>query len=108
MQLTYDIREDEVPPRDEGPDLSDCYVAVEVRRTRFGDPGAELGVAQTSQHGGQSGDEEAEDDGRPRLLAGDLASQDVDAGAQRGAHPQSDEVQGGQAAGEAGLLAGAV
>lgn len=108
MKLTYDIREDEIPPCDEGPDFSNCHIAIKICRARLGHPGAELSVAQAGQHGGQSGDEEAEDDGRSRLLSGDLASEDVDASAQRGAHSQSNEVQGGQAAGELGLFTGEV
>lgn len=106
--LTYHIGEDEVPPRDEGPDFSNRDVAVKVRGARFGDTGAEFGVAQAGQHGGQSSGEETEDDGGSRLFSGNLAGQDVDAGAERGAHPQGDEVQGGQATGKLRLLTGAV
>lgn len=105
MLLTYHIGKDEVPPCDESPDFSDRNVTVKVRRARFGDTRSELGVAQAGQHGGQSGDEEAEDNGRSCLVPSNFASEDVDAGAKRGANPQGDEVQGGQAAGELGLFA---
>lgn len=106
--LTYHIGEDEVPPCDEGPDFSDCHIAVKVRRACFGDPGAEFSVAQAGQHGGQCSDEETEDNSGSCLISGDLASEDIDTGAERGAHPQGDEVQGGQAAGELGFFTGKV
>lgn len=106
--LTYDIGEDEVPAGDEGPDFSDSHVAVKVRRACFGDTGAKFGIAQAGKHRGEGSDEKTEDNGRPRLIPGNLASQDVDASAQRGAHPQGDEVQGGQAAGEPRLFIGTV
>lgn len=102
--LTYHIGEDEVPPRDEGPDFSNRHVAVKVRGARFGDTSAEFSVAQAGQHGGQCSDEETEDNSRSRLVPGDLASEDVDTGTKCGAHPQGDEVQGGQAAGKLGLF----
>ena len=90
LNLTYHIGEDEVPPGDEGPDFSNCHIAVKIRRARLGDTSPKLGVAQPGQHGGQSGDEEAEDNSRSCLQSGDLASQDVDTGAESGAHPQGD------------------
>lgn len=108
LKLTDHIRQDEVPARYEGPYFSHRHVAVEVRRARLGDAGAELGVAQAGQHGGQGRDEEAEDNGWSRLLSSDLACEDVDTGAQRGAHAQGDEVQSGQAAGELRLFVGEV
>lgn len=95
MKLTYHIGEDEIPSRDEGPDLSDCHVAVQVRRARLGNTGAKFCIAQASQHGGQRSDEETEDNSGSCLLSGDLASEYVDTSAECGAHPQSDEVQGG-------------
>lgn len=95
--LTDHIREDEVPPRDEGPDLPHRHVAVEVGGARFGNSRAEFGVAQAGQHGGQSGDQEAEDDSGPRLIPGHFPGQNVDPGSEGGAHSQGDEVQGGQA-----------
>ncbi|TNN64237.1 hypothetical protein EYF80_025488 [Liparis tanakae] len=82
-----------------------ALATLAVRGAGFRDTGAKLGVAQSGQHGGQRGDEEAEDDSRTCFFPGDLASEDVDAGAECGAHPQGDEVQRGQAAGESGLLA---
>lgn len=90
--LTYHIRENEVPARDEGPDLSHRHVAVKVCRACFGNPGPKFGIAQASQHGGQSGDQEAEDDSRPCFFPGDLAGKNVDTGAKGGAHSQGDEV----------------
>lgn len=106
--LTYDIREDEVPAGDEGPDFANCHVAVKVRGARFGDAGAKFSIAQAGKHRGEGGDEKTEDNGRPRPISGNLAGQDVDASAQRGAHPQGDEVQGGQTAGELRLFIGTV
>lgn len=90
--LTYHIRENEVPSRDEGPDLSDRHVAVKVRRACFGNPCTKFGVAETSQHGGESSDQEAEDDSRPCLIPGDFTGENVDTGAKGGAHSQGDEV----------------
>lgn len=103
LRLTYDIRQDEIPSCYEGPDFSDCHVAVQVCGARLRDTGAKFGVAQAGQHGGQSGDEEAEHDGGSRLVSRDLTGKDVDTSTQRGAHSQGNEVQGGQAAGELGL-----
>ena len=104
QELTDDVGQDEVPAGDEGPDLPDRHVAVEVRRARLGDARSELGVAEPRHDRGQGGDEEGDDDAGARVALGHLPGQHVDAGPQGAAHAQGDEVHRAQAAAQLGVL----
>lgn len=103
--LTNDIREDEVPARDEGPDFSNCDVAIEVSRASFGDAGSELSVTKASQDGGEGSDEEGEDNGRSRAVSSYSSSKHIHSGAQRAADAQGHQVKRVEASREVRLLA---
>lgn len=105
---TNDVGQDKVPAGDEGPELADGDVAVEVGRAGLGHARAELAVAEAGQHRGQRGNEEGDDDGGARVVTGHGPGQDVHAGPQRAAHAQRHQVQGVEAAGQPAVLPAAV
>ena len=101
--LTDDVGQNEDPANDESPDLPHCHVAVHIGWASSGDAGTELSVTQARQDGRDGRYQKAQHNGRPCLLSGHLSTEHVDPRAQGGAHPQRDEVQGGQAAGKLGV-----
>lgn len=107
-QLTNDIRKDEVPASNEGPDFSDGHVAVQVSRARLRHPSTELCIAKSCQHGRQGRHQETKDDRGTSLLSCYLSSQHVDPCTECRAHAQSHQIQSGEASSEASLLAGKV
>ena len=72
--------QENVPADDKGPEFADGDVGVDVGRSSFRHPTAELGVAQSRQDGSQSGDDEGDDNGRTRQFVGHRSRQHVDSG----------------------------
>ena len=77
--LTDSVLKDEVPPDNEGNELPDRRVRVDIGRAGPGHPRAELGVADAGEGGGEAGHGEGEDHRGPRHVAGNGARQDIDA-----------------------------
>ena len=84
--LTDSVLKDEVPPDDEGNELPDRRVRVDIGRAGPGYPRAELGVADPRQRGGETCYGEGEDQRGPRHVARHGARQDVDADSCRTKH----------------------
>lgn len=106
--LTNGIRKEEVPSGDEGQQLSGRHVSVKVRRARFGHAGTELSVTQAGKDGRHRRNQEGQNDGGSRILFGHVAGHHVDPGAQRAPDTQRHQVEGVEAARQAGLVAGGV
>lgn len=101
---TYDIREQQVPPRDESPHLAHSHVAVEIGRSRLGHAGAEFSIAESGEDRGQSSNEKGDDDAGAGQRSGHLTRKYVDPGAQCAAHAESHQVHRTETPSERGLL----
>ncbi len=84
------IFEGQVPADDPCDKLAQSGIAVGVGRAGNGNDGGKLRVAQSCKRAGQSGENEAECDCRPRMQCSGLAREREDARADDGADAQGD------------------
>lgn len=78
--------QDEVPSYDEGPELADGDVGVDVRAARLRYPGGQLGVTEGRQNGSETSHEEAEDHPGSSRVVRDRSRQHVNSGADHMTH----------------------
>ena len=97
--------QDQVPADDPGDELAEAGVGERVRRARHRHRAGELGVAERRQRAGDPGEHERERDGRTGLLAGGLAGEHEDAGADDHADPEHRQLSGAELACGAGARA---
>ena len=85
--------EDQVPADDPGDQLAEARVGERVRRPGDRHGAGELGVAERGERAGEAGEDERERDRGPGLLAGGLAGEHEDAGADHDADPEDGQLE---------------
>ena len=86
------VFQDQIPADDPGEDFAQRGIPVSVGRSRDGNQGCKLRVAEASKRTGDSGEGEGEHDGGPGILSGHRSGEHEDAGADDGADAEGDEV----------------
>ena len=74
------VFQDQVPSDDPGEKLSQGRVGVGVGASGDGDHGSEFCVAESGEGTGQTGEDQGENDGRPRILGGGVTGENEDSG----------------------------